>query len=72
MDSKYRHQIFLIDEFVGFEGACKYYDYKDKVDELPMEMSKNAFLFEELEIELNDQVQILSNSGPTLPSTGKK
>jgi len=37
-------------------------DYKDKVDELTMEMNKNAYLFEELKIELNDQIQILSNS----------
>merc|ERR1719230_944296 len=37
-------------------------DYKDKVDELTMEMNKNAFLFEELKIELNDQIQILTNS----------
>jgi len=37
-------------------------DYKDKVDELTMEMNKNAFLFEELKMELNDQIQILTNS----------
>merc|ERR1740138_797109 len=37
-------------------------DYKDKVDELTMEMNKNAFMFEELKMELNDQIQILSNS----------
>jgi len=37
-------------------------DYKDKVDELTMEMNKNAFLFEELKITLNDQIQMLSNS----------
>merc|ERR1719230_10605 len=37
-------------------------DYKDKVDELTMEMNKNAFVFEELKIELNDQIQILTNS----------
>jgi len=37
-------------------------DYKDKVDELTMEMNKNAFLFEELKITLNDQIQILANS----------
>jgi hypothetical protein len=37
-------------------------DYKDKVDELTMEMNKNAFVFEELKITLNDQIQILSNS----------
>ena len=37
-------------------------DYKDKVDELTMEMNKNAFLFEELKITLNDQIQLLSNS----------
>ena len=34
-------------------------DYKDKVDELTMEMNKNAFMFEELKMELNDQIQIL-------------
>jgi len=37
-------------------------DYKDKVDELTMEMNKNAYLFEELKITLNDQIQILANS----------
>jgi len=37
-------------------------DYKDKVDELTMEMNKNAFMFEELKIELNDQIKILTNS----------
>jgi len=37
-------------------------DYKDKVDELTMEMNKNAFMFEELKMELNDQIQILANS----------
>merc|ERR1719502_2190688 len=37
-------------------------DYKDKVDELTMEMNKNAFLFEELKITLDDQIQLLSNS----------
>jgi len=37
-------------------------DYKDKVDELTMEMNKNAFLFEELKITLNDQIQLLANS----------
>jgi len=37
-------------------------DYKDKVDELTMEMNKNAFLFEELKITLNDQISILANS----------
>jgi len=37
-------------------------DYKDKVDELTMEMNKNAYLFEELKMELNDQIQILTNS----------
>merc|ERR1719503_314606 len=37
-------------------------DYKDKVDELTMEMNKNAYLFEELKFTLNDQIQLLSNS----------
>jgi len=37
-------------------------DYKDKVDELTMEMNKNEFMFEELKMELNDQIQILTNS----------
>jgi len=37
-------------------------DYKDKVDELTMDMNKNAFMFEELKITLNDQIQILVNS----------
>jgi len=37
-------------------------DYKDKVDELTMEMNKNSFQFEELKISLNDQIQILANS----------
>jgi len=34
-------------------------DYKDKVDELTMEMNKNAYLFEELKITLNDQITFL-------------
>jgi len=37
-------------------------DYKDKVDELTMEMNKNAYLFEELKITLNDQITLLSNT----------
>merc|ERR1740115_659862 len=37
-------------------------DYKDKVDELTMQMNKNAYMFEELQIELNDQIKILANS----------
>jgi len=37
-------------------------DYKDKVDELTMEMNKNAFMFEELKVTLNDQIKIMSNS----------
>jgi len=37
-------------------------DYKDKVDELTMEINKNAYLFEELKITLNDQIKILVNS----------
>ena len=37
-------------------------DYKDKVDELTMEMNKNAFLFEELKITLNDQITLLANT----------
>merc|ERR1719230_712439 len=37
-------------------------DYKDKVDELTMEMNKNAWLFEELKITLNDQITLLSNT----------
>ena len=37
-------------------------DYKDKVDELTMEMNKNAFMFEELKITLNDQIQIMVNT----------
>jgi hypothetical protein len=37
-------------------------DYKDKVDELTMEMNKNAYLFEELKYTLNDQIQLLANS----------
>jgi len=37
-------------------------DYKDKVDELTMEMNKNAYLFEELKITLNDQITMLANS----------
>merc|ERR1740115_268910 len=37
-------------------------DYKDKVDELTMEMNKNAYMFEELQVELNDQIKILANS----------
>ena len=37
-------------------------DYKDKVDELTMEMNKNAYLFEELTITLGDQIKMLTNS----------
>merc|ERR1719446_1389464 len=37
-------------------------DYKDKVDELTMEMNKNAYLFEELKFTLNDQITLLSNT----------
>ena len=37
-------------------------DYKDKVDELTMEMNKNAYLFEELKITLNDQITMLANT----------
>jgi len=37
-------------------------DFKDQVDELTMEMNKNAYMFEELKITLNDQIQILTNS----------
>jgi hypothetical protein len=36
--------------------------YKDKVDELTMEMNKNAYLFEELKITLNDQITLLANT----------
>jgi len=37
-------------------------DYKDKVDELQMEMNKNEFEFEELKENLNDQIRVLSGS----------
>jgi hypothetical protein len=37
-------------------------DYKDKVDELTMEMNKNAYMFEELKITLNDQITLLANT----------
>ena len=37
-------------------------DYKEKVDELTMEMNKNAYMFEELKITLNDQIRLLANS----------
>jgi hypothetical protein len=37
-------------------------EYKDKVDELTMEMNKNEFMFEELKIMLNDQITLLSNT----------
>merc|ERR1719460_1852664 len=37
-------------------------DYKDKVDELTMEMQKNYYLFEELKFTLNGQIKILTNS----------
>jgi len=37
-------------------------DYKDKVDELTMEMNKNAYIFEELKLTLNDQIKVLTNS----------
>jgi len=37
-------------------------EYKDKVDELTMEMNKNAYMFEELKILLNDQITMLANT----------
>jgi hypothetical protein len=37
-------------------------NYKDKVDELTMEMNKNAYIFEELKITLNDQITLLANT----------
>ena len=37
-------------------------DYKDKVDELTMEMNKNAYMFEEVKITLNDQIRLLANT----------
>jgi len=37
-------------------------DYKDKVDELQMIMNKNEFEFEELKMNLNDQIRVLSGS----------
>jgi len=37
-------------------------DYKDKVDELMMEMNKNEFEWEELKFNLNAQLKVLSSS----------
>jgi len=37
-------------------------DYKDKVDELTMEMNKNEFEWEELKFNLNSQLKMLSSS----------
>jgi len=37
-------------------------DYKDKVDELMMEMNKNEFEWEELKFNLNSQLKVLSSS----------
>jgi len=37
-------------------------DYKDKVDELMMEMNKNAFEWEELKYNLNSQLKVLTSS----------
>merc|ERR1719223_1686745 len=37
-------------------------DYKDKVDELQMEMNKNEFEFEELKFNLNDQIRVLTST----------
>ena len=37
-------------------------DYKDKVDELQMEMNKNEFEWEELKYNLNAQIKVLSAS----------
>jgi len=37
-------------------------NYKDEVDMLTMDMNKNAYLFEELKITLNDQITALANS----------
>ena len=36
--------------------------YKDKVDELQMEMNKNQYEFEELKFNLNDQLRVLTNT----------
>lgn len=37
-------------------------EYKDKVDELQMEMNKNDFEWEELKFNLNDQIKILTGT----------
>ena len=37
-------------------------DYKDKVDELQMEMNKNQYEFEELKFNLNDQLRVLTST----------
>lgn len=37
-------------------------DYKDKVDELQMEMNKNQFEWEELKFNLNDQIRVLTST----------
>lgn len=37
-------------------------DYKDKVDELQMEMNKNEFEWEELKLNLNEQLKALTSS----------
>ena len=37
-------------------------DYKDKVDELQMEMYKNQFEWEKLKFNLNDQLKILGGT----------
>jgi len=37
-------------------------DFKDKVDELQMEMNKNQFEWEELKFNLNDQIRVLTST----------
>jgi len=37
-------------------------DYKDKVDELTMQMSQNEFEYEELKMNLNEQIRLLTTS----------
>ena len=45
-------------------------DYKDRINELTMEMNKNALVFDELKITLDDQIKIFVNSKPRISILG--
>ena len=45
-------------------------DYKDRINELTMEMNENALVFDELKITLDDQIKIFVNSKPRISILG--